>query len=202
MKFSEDIQTLLPLGYLYLVILGILKESFFYYQFGINILKYSTIMDILISPIAEFTSNPITLVAILGFFTFHLYLPKLLLKFHDKKTVQKIFELKSTAQFSQEQTKNYYNMISLKMFAIVLLSFFIGTGIGSGYFALKDLENNKAKYNYKLSFNSGESEQICLIGTNSIYYFYAIKGSKTMKITPIAAVKNIEKSIKGGLFSK
>ncbi|MEZ0128638.1 hypothetical protein AB9T88_02065, partial [Flavobacterium sp. LBUM151] len=96
MKFSDDIQKLLPLGYLFLVIMGILKESFFYYQLGINILKYSTIMDILISPIAEFTSNPIILVAILLLFVSHYYLPSVLLKYSNVKFVQKAFELKST----------------------------------------------------------------------------------------------------------
>ena len=202
MKFSEDIQTLLPLGYLYLIILGILKESFFYYQFGINILKYSTIMDILISPIAEFTSNPITLILIIVLFSFHFYLPKLLLKHRGNKTVQKTFELKSTTELSQQEAKNYYNLISFKIFAIVLLSLFMGTGIGSGYFTLKNIKNNKAKYDYRVSYNTGESEQIYLIGSNSMYYFYTITGSKNMKIVPIAAVKSIEKNIKGGFLSQ
>ena len=48
----EKIKNLLPLGYLYLIILGILKESILYNQLDINILKYSSIMDIMISPIA------------------------------------------------------------------------------------------------------------------------------------------------------
>jgi hypothetical protein len=46
MTISENTQKLLPFGYLYLVVMGILKESIYYYQIGINILKYSTIMDI------------------------------------------------------------------------------------------------------------------------------------------------------------
>ncbi|SFC98008.1 hypothetical protein SAMN05421780_1169 [Flexibacter flexilis DSM 6793] len=35
MKEFEKLQSLLPLGYLYLVVLGILKESVFFYQLGI-----------------------------------------------------------------------------------------------------------------------------------------------------------------------
>src|SRR4051812_31400852 len=122
MKFSDDIQKLLPLGYLFLVIMGILKESFFYYQLGINILKYSAIMDILISPIAEFTSNPIILMAILFLFVSHYYLPSILLKYSNVKFVQKAFELKSTQGLSITETKNYFIGIALKSLAIVLCS--------------------------------------------------------------------------------
>lgn len=202
MKYSEEIQKLLPLGYLYLVILGILKESLFYYQFGINILKYSTIMDILISPIAEFTSNPLTLLFIVLLFVFHYYLPRILQKHKDKKAMQKMLELKSTEGLSEEAAKNYYNFVSFKMFAMILLSFFIGTGIGSGYFTTKKIINGTVKYNYKLNYNSGESEQIYLINSNSIYCFYVKKGSKIIKITPVAAIKNIEKDLKFGFIAQ
>nr|WP_309757508.1 hypothetical protein [Flavobacterium sp.] len=64
MKLSEIVQRTLPFGYLFLVVLGIIKESIYYYQVGINILKHSNIMDVLISPIADLTSTPIIL---LGF---------------------------------------------------------------------------------------------------------------------------------------
>jgi hypothetical protein len=67
MKLSENLQKLLPYGYLFLVVMGIIKESIFYYQIGINILKYTTIMDVLISPIATLTSNPVVLIVTTGF---------------------------------------------------------------------------------------------------------------------------------------
>lgn len=202
MKYSEEIQKLLPLGYIYLVVLGILKESFFYYQFGINILKYSTIMDILISPIADFMSNPITLVTILLIFTFHIYLPKILQKYNHKKLVQKLFKLKPTNDLSEQETINYYNTLTVKLLASVLLYFFVGTGIGNGYFALERIKNNTAKYNSKLNYTTGESEQIFLLGCNSLYYFYIQQGTKTIKITPLASIKNIESNLKTGFVSK
>jgi hypothetical protein len=202
MKYSEEIQKLLPLGYIYLVILGILKESIFYYQLGINILKYSTIMDILISPIAEFTSNPITLGFIVSLFVFHYYLPKIFLKYRNNKTFQKLSELKSTEKLSEEETKNYYMFASFKMFAVILLSFFIGTGVAGGYSTIHSIRKNKVDYNYTLNYNSGESEQIYLISTNSIYYFYVQKGNKSIKIAPIASIKNVEKTLKVGILAK
>lgn len=192
MKFSDDIQKILPFGYLFLVIMGILKESFFYYQLGINILKYSTIMDILISPIAEFTSNPIILIAIVSLFVSHYYLPNLLLKYNHKRIVQKMFELKTTEGLSKDETKSYFNSISIKSLAIVLSSFFLGYGIAGGYFTAKRIKNNKLNYNYTLNYNSGESERIHLINTNSLYYFYITKGNKSIKITPLGTIKSLE----------
>lgn len=192
MKFSDDIEKLLPLGYIFLVIMGILKDSFFYYQLGINILKYSTIMDILMSPIAEFTSNPIILTAIILLFGLHYYLPSLLLKYNNIRFVQKAFELKSTEGLSINETKSYFNSIAIKSLAIFLCSFFLGYGVAGGYFTSKKIKNDTIKYNYKLNYNSGESEEIYLINTNSLYYFYISKGSKTIEIAPLASIKNIE----------
>ncbi|UTN03062.1 hypothetical protein L0669_17195 [Flavobacterium bizetiae] len=202
MKYSEEIQKLLPLGYIYLVILGILKESIFYYQLGINILKYSTIMDILLSPIAEFTSNPITLLFIILLFVFHYNLPKIFLKYRNNRTLQKIFEVKSAEKLSEDEMKNYYIFASFKMFAVILLSFFIGTGVAGGYSTIHRIRENKIDYNYTLNYNSGESEQIYLISTNSIYYFYVEKGDKSIQIAPIGSIKNIKKGLKVGILAK
>mgnify|MGYP003609538589 CR=1 FL=1 len=202
MKYSEEIQKLLPLGYIYLVILGILKESIFYYQLGINILKYSTIMDILLSPIAEFTSNPITLLFIILLFVFHYNLPKIFLKYRNNRTLQKIFEVKSTEKLSEDEMNNYYIFASFKMFAVILLSFFIGTGVAGGYSTIHRIRENKIDYNYTLNYNSGESEQIYLISTNSIYYFYVEKGDKSIQIAPIGSIKNIKKGLKVGILAK
>lgn len=202
MKYSEEIQKLLPLGYIYLVILGILKESIFYYQLGINILKYSTIMDILLSPIAEFTSNPITLLFIISLFVFHYNLPKIFLKYRNNRTLQKIFEVKFAEKLSEDDIKNYYIFASFKMFAVILLSFFIGTGVAGGYSTIHRIRENKIDYNYTLNYNSGESEQIYLISTNSIYYFYVEKGDKSIQIAPIGSIKNIKKGLKVGILAK
>jgi hypothetical protein len=66
MKNLENLQSYLPLGYLYLVILGIIKETVHFYQLGINILKYSTLMDILIGPIADLMSHPLIVIGFLS----------------------------------------------------------------------------------------------------------------------------------------
>lgn len=192
MKISADLEKLLPFGYLFLIVMGILKDSIYYYQFGINILRYSTIMDVLISPIAEFTSNPIILGAIILLFVVHFYLPSFLSKNKDLAFVKRSFELKSTDELSVEETKSYYNSIAIKSLVIWLLSFFVGYGFAGGYFTTKKLKENKLDYSYQMDFNEGESKNVFVIGNNSLYYFYFVKGDKKVKITPLAAIKNIE----------
>ncbi|MDY0990139.1 hypothetical protein SOM12_22095 [Flavobacterium sp. CFBP9031] len=192
MKISDDLEKLLPFGYLFLIVMGILKDSIYYYQFGINILRYSTIMDVLISPIAEFTSNPIILGAIIILFLVHFYLPSFLAKNKDLAFVKRSFELKSTDALSPEETKSYYNSIAIKSLILFLLSFFLGYGMAGGYFTKKKLKENKLEYSYQMDFNEGESKNVFVIGNNSLYYFYFVKGDKKVKITPLAAIKNIE----------
>ncbi len=49
---QRSIQDYLSLGYLYLVVVGILFDAIFYGILGINIIHYSSILDVLLSPIA------------------------------------------------------------------------------------------------------------------------------------------------------
>jgi hypothetical protein len=193
MKFNEIIQKTLPFGYLFLVVLGILKESVFYYQVGINILKYSNIMDILISPIADLTSTPIIL---LGFvlFIFFLYLMSFLVsKNYNKEWIKKrISSTKTLSDITEDDVKAYFGKYFIVMFAVGLLSFFLGIGIGKGSKVANKISNNELKYDYAMTFGNDETKEIYLIGSNSSNYFYVEKGSENVKISPTGAIKSIE----------
>lgn len=193
MKHIDKIQAILPLGYLYLVVLGILKETVFFYQIGINILNYSSIMDILISPIATFLSHPIIFIVIVLFFVFCYKLPTILYNHGHKGWVKKAFELKKTKDdLPDDGIKNYYLIVSFKFLAYGLLSVYLGFGSAEGYFTSNRIKNNKLHYDYKLNYNTGESEIVSVLESNSVYYFYVSKGEKTVKIAPIGGIRNIE----------
>jgi len=193
MNTIEKTLNYLPLGYLYLVIVGILKETVYFYQLGINILKYSSIMDVLLSPVATFTSHPVIFITITSVFVFCYYLPSILYNHGHKKWVQKAFELKKTkAGPTDTEIKNYYLFVAIKSLAIGLLSIYLGYGTAEGYFISKRIKNNKLRYDYNLNYNTGDSENIALLEANSLYYFYIAKGGKSIKIAPISGVKNIE----------
>lgn len=194
MKSIDKIQNLLPLGYLFLVVLGIIKESVFFHQIGINILKYSSIMDVLISPIATLTLDPVILMLFAIMFIFCiLLLPLILYKLRSKKWVEKAFDLDNIKpEPSEKVLKSHFTIGAIKILALMLLSFFLGFGIGSGRTTSKKIKTNKLDYNYKLNYNSGESEDIYVIGSNSVYYFYVAKGNPAVKIAPVGSIKSIE----------
>lgn len=190
MKYTDRLEKLLPFGYLYLVILGLIKESVFHYLIGINILKYSTIMDILISPIATMTSHPIVLIGIVVFVLLMFGYAMLLKKYRHKAWIQKSLKLESG--HSKEEVDSIFRGHAFNYIAFGLLSFFLGVGIGNGTIVAKNIKSGKIEYSNKLNYNSGESEEVYLINTNSVYYFYIAKGSKTVKIAPLGAIKSLE----------
>ncbi|MDO5509498.1 MAG: hypothetical protein Q4F57_02265 [Weeksellaceae bacterium] len=193
MRFNEDLQKLLPLGYLFLVVLGIIKESVFYHQIGLNILKYSNIMDILISPIADLTVHPSILVSVIIFVSVLSLAIYFLSKNHKKEWVRKITgSKKSLTELSEEEVKSYFGKKLVTILAIGLLSFFLGIGLGNGKKVSEKISNNELEYDYKITYNTKETIEVFLIGSNSSNYFYVEKGSKNVKISPIAAIKKIE----------
>lgn len=193
MKYTDKLEKLLPFGYLYLVLIGLFKESVFHYLLGINILKYSTIMDILISPIATMTSHPIFLLGIIGFCFLMFGYAMLLKRYRHKSWIQKSLKLKP--EYSKEEVDNLFRDHAINYIAFGLLSFFLGVGIGNGSIVAKNIKSGKIEYSNKLNYNSGESEEVYLINTNSVYYFYIAKGSKTVKITPLGAIKSLELTV-------
>ncbi len=191
MKFSEGLQKIISFGYLYLIILGILQESVFYQQIEINILRYSTIADILISPIATLASRPIVLVSAVVLSIFSYVTTVFLSKRTHKKWMQRTF-LKGKENLSEEEVGKYFTNLFVIFFAYLLLAFFLGLGLGSGSKLSEKIASNQLEYNSKMNFNSGGTEDIYLIGTNSLYYFYFTKGNQHVKISPIGTIKNLE----------
>ncbi len=62
----KEFQGVISFGYVILIILGMIFESIYYSQFGINIFKYSGILDFLLVPFRR----PVVLIILLGIFLF------------------------------------------------------------------------------------------------------------------------------------
>ncbi|KXH85368.1 hypothetical protein [Chryseobacterium kwangjuense] len=193
MKYLEKIQGLFPLGYMYLIILGLLKETILFYPLGINILKYSSITDILISPISDMISNPILILVVLSvvilFFVFQL----LLVRYSHKNWIQKILR---SYKLDPDLDKQALRKAMIPAFVILagveLLALFVGLGIGQGEKIKKKLDSNALVPNYTLTVESGETAPIYLIDINSTYYFYVKKDEKKIKIAPVGSIATLE----------
>jgi len=195
MKNIDKVQSLLPLGYLFLVILGIVKETISYYQIGINIIRYSSIIDILISPLAAVTSHPIFFITVLLLFIFCYQLPQILLKNEGKRGLHKFVGVKDTTKISnlsESEKIDYYTTISIKFLSTFLISIFLGYGFADGRSIAVKIKDKTLNYDYKLNYSDGNSEQVYIIGSNTAYYFYVTKGQQIVKIAPVNSIKNIE----------
>ena len=192
MKFSEGIQKFLSFGYLFLVVLGVLKESLFYYPLGIHILNYSTIMDVLISPVGDLTSYPVVFIAVCILVLFSYFFPVFLAKNRHNAIARKMAGLETKENLTEQQISDKISSLFAGVLAASLFSFFIGMGYGGGRKQAERIKNGTIKYDRTINFNSGERELVNIIGSNSAYYFYVSKGSKTIKIAPVGTIKNIE----------
>lgn len=168
-----------------------LKESIFFYQLGIGVVRYSTIQDILLSPVADVVSEPVVFVGIL----FVLLIVFLYMRVLSGVLVRKSMRKRTEEQDPDEVRKAAGQKVSVLLngaLAFGVLCFFVGAGLGAGIKTRNRIENNQMEFKHRVSFGTGETEEIFLIESNSAYCFYITKGGKNIKIAPMGAIKNLE----------
>ncbi|MBV6879296.1 hypothetical protein NG800_003725 [Epilithonimonas ginsengisoli] len=195
-KLIEKLQTLLPLGYLYLIILGILRDGVFFYMLGINFIKFSSITDVLMSPIADLTRYPILLIAVVAI-NYALFLYN---RFHVRSShknwvrssiVYKKFWIKN-GNATEQDFKNHIKNQFLNSLLVMIASFFLGGGIGFGITARDRIENNNMTFNHKITYDPGKSAEAYMIDSNSVYYFFVEKGQKNISISSTGSIEKVE----------
>ena len=189
-KIEQDklgLQDYFYIGYLYLIILGIVSDAIFYGIFGVSYLNYTTILDALISPISLLTNNwKISLFLAFMFWLMYLYFTKWMFKFYaylrEKKWYQKIYDIEKWDKKYEELSRKK-NIIPGMMFIFFLLFISMRTGMGIG---MKYKYTNKEIIpNHTLIFKDNTRLDVRKIGQNSAYFFYFIPGEKVITATPI-----------------
>lgn len=176
------------IGYLYLIILGIVSDAIFYGIFGVSYLNYTTILDALISPVSLLTNNwKISLFLLLMFWLMYLYFTKWMFLFYKKlrtkKWYAKVYNIEKWDKRYEELEKKK-NIIPGMMFVFFLLFVSMRTGMGIG---MKYKYTNKEIVpDHTLIFKDNSKLDIRKIGQNSAYFFYFIPGEKVLTATPIA----------------
>lgn len=140
MKSSlEQTQSILYLGYVLLVVLGIIHETLFYSQFGVNILEYSDILDVLLSPISQLTSN----IILLSLSLLVIALPKWSNKLKDKKWFINFFKLNTEGIVIEKKVLNTLTTFSV----IFFVGIFVGSGFGKGEKLKNKIKSGDIDYN-------------------------------------------------------
>ncbi len=196
LKVSQwSMQDYLSIGYIYLLLLGIVSDSIYYSLLGISILEYSNILDVLLSPLIYLTKGAafpivIFLIPILTFVAF-----SFMRKAHLKKREQPAYQQKHDI----EKLDRFYSLTSrtrtvLTYSAIAIFSAYFGYGLGGGNKMKERLEEGNLRVDHHLIFNGGDTLLVHLIGHNSQYVFYVEEDEKTVSVSPIEGnVKRIEK---------
>ncbi len=159
----KEFQGIISFGYVILIILGMLFESIYYSQFGINIFHYSGILDFLLVPFRR----PTVLLILIGLSLFWYFYFITLYNFLKKKSpkIQKVFYIKI------HKNGNY-----LKSQIKWLITFFIITTIAWAYVTSKKEKENLYKKEIDLSIeyesNSNSSSiKGKMIGKNDLNIF-------------------------------
>lgn len=190
-KIESDklgLQDYFYIGYLYLIILGIVSDAIFYGIFGVSYLNYTTILDALISPVSLLTNNWFISVLLGGmFWLMHMYFSKWMFKWYaylrEKKWYQKIYNIEKWDK-KYEMLKEKKNQIPGLMFIFFLL--FVSMRAGMGLGMKSKFSEKEIKPNYTLIFKDNSRLDVRKIGQNSAYFFYFIPGEKEITATPIA----------------
>ncbi|MDW3647109.1 MAG: hypothetical protein R8P61_08605 [Bacteroidia bacterium] len=181
-KSELRIQDYLSFGYLYLLILGIVRDSIYYGFMGINIIRYSDVMDVLLSPIA-YLSQEYVLFLIFLFITYWVAIqPSFHKKHRSKKWYSRIFNV--------EKRDNIYAEAPLipremPLIALMVASLLLGTGVGKGIKTADKMKAAELKMLDEISFLDNETEKVHVIGQNSSFIFYVREGKKEVSVSPI-----------------
>lgn len=170
---SYNLQEYLSLGYLYLILLGIVGDVIFYKFLGINILHYASLSDVLISPITILVNDFRVFVLMLGFVVAAFFY------------ISKNKNLAKTTDSSLDKT--LWTAVILS--SLLLVGFRFGAGLG----VKNKIEKGEIEQSHNLKFSDDSSQRVKIIGQNSAYIFYVAEGQREISIVPIGGnIKEIK----------
>ncbi|WP_108805386.1 hypothetical protein [Aquimarina sp. Aq107] len=178
-----SIQEYIYLSYLYLLIVGTLSYSIYYAFLGINIIKYSTLLDILLSPIVILTDN-IKIPLFMGGYILII----IIVIWWSQKRIKKNLKKEVTQERQSKLKKKYASLQYIKFLIPIIgtLGFYIGYALGGGYKTNNKIKTGDFKVNKLIEFTDGNMQKVKLIELNSLYVFYVSENEKKVSISPIS----------------
>lgn len=186
-KFLKElaIQDYITLGYLYLVVIGIINIVIYYSSFSINIFDYIAITDILLAPVNmlflnfKFTVMIIVIIGVVSYVFKFVFLG-----------ISEIIE-KIANKFNKSIKGVVYQPVIL--FLILFSYIFLELSINMAEGVSSKVSNKTYKLNTTLTFADNTQKDVYVIATTSIYLFFVEKGENTVTIMPISGnIKSIK----------
>jgi len=187
-KRQRSLQDYLSIGYLFLIVCGMVKDIIYYKCLGINIISYSSIIDVLLSPIAYISENNIVGVFLLVVLplTYWGYWNRL--KIHEFRKKRGWYSKNTDiADLDEKYAKPGSIDELLIFFGTMLFIFFLGTAVGEGPKKAQMVKDKVFEANHRIVFNDNETVMVRLLGQNSQFLFYVQPKSDKVIIVPIQA---------------
>ena len=184
-----SIQEYLSLGYIYLIFIGMISDVVYFKFLGINILSYSTILDVILTPINIVTDSKKGLFALIILLILAYYLVKFPYRFHLKYREKNWY--KKLYRNNIEKMDKSYAVLNGKaqgvtMYALFVAAFFFGTGLGKGPKLRSKIEKGEIELSHIIKFSDNELTRVKIVGQNSSYLFYLLENEKKISVSPIA----------------
>ena len=177
MKLKDlQFQEYLSLGYLYLIIVGILGDVIYYKFFNITILNYTSITDVMLSPINILFTRLKTLIA----FVVVLSLAYVIFKYIVPRYQSEEVKEKNAKMLEEHGAAPQYFILALFVF-----SMFMGFGLGRGQKLSNQIAENNVVPTHEIHFSNDQIERVKVIGQNSMFIFYAKEGETEVMIAPL-----------------
>lgn len=195
-KLSKlSLQEYLSLGYIYLVLLGIISDVIYFKFLGVDILNYTTILDVLITPINIIVHD----LKVLGSFSLiigfsYVLMAYILPRYHLKNSGKKWYQKLHGPKREDTGLQNPKERNGISLLIVLIFSMFLGFGLGRGIKIHKKIEKGNIENNSKIIFANGQTKRVRIVGQNSLYVFYVSKNEKEVTICPITQnIREIKK---------
>ena len=194
-KFPKlSLQEYLSLGYIYLILLGLISDVIYFKFLGINILSYSAISDVLMAPVNTLVDDlrifALVVVVIIGaYFYATKWMPALHNRLKPKLWYQKLVRdmEKTDRTYAELKTKKRFDFL-----LVFLTAVFLGLKIGAGTAIKAKLANGKVQSTHNIVFSDDSEKKVNIIEQNSSYLFIVYEGQTDITIMPISGnVKTI-----------
>lgn len=167
-KLDRPIQDYISLGYLYLLCIGLIKDTIQFMILDLSYLQFATVTDILLSPVEYATQNwkmPIAIAIFIG----------------------------ATVFFIKRDKKRDFNALFMFV-AVMILSFYLGTGVGAGFGKRNKINKEVLDTNYEVTFLNEKPQEVRMVRITSQYIFYVTPEDRKITVAPIPSnVKYLKK---------
>jgi hypothetical protein len=182
------LQDYLSLGYLFLILLGLLDNLIYFETLGINILNYTSISDILITPLSTVFGNyKITFFIIVALIVFY-YITKYMIK-----------AIMERGRKMAESKNEEFKEVAFEPFTAIIYLFvclFLGINLGSTRKVKSNIESGNFTANKTIILNDNTQKDVYIVGHNSTYLFFVEKNSKDIQVMPISGNVKMMKNIR------